>query len=134
MVNAQEAGAVGIVIFNQGNGEGRTDVFLGTLGGPVADIPGVSLGYDVGASLAQQDAESDDVVLRLSLDTVAEIRESSNVFAETPFGDPDQVLMVGAHLDSVPEGPGINDNGFRLRPRSSRSPRRPWTSRPASPT
>jgi aminopeptidase S len=33
-----------------------------------------------------------------------------NVFAETVKGDESQVVMVGAHLDSVPEGPGINDN------------------------
>ena len=26
-------------------------------------------------------------------------------------GDPDNVMMAGAHLDSVAEGPGINDNG-----------------------
>jgi aminopeptidase Y len=35
----------------------------------------------------------------------------NNVLAETPGGDPNNVIMVGAHLDSVQEGPGINDNG-----------------------
>ncbi|MCX2971416.1 MULTISPECIES: M28 family peptidase [Streptomyces] len=34
-----------------------------------------------------------------------------NVIAEWPHGDPDQVVMAGAHLDSVTRGPGINDNG-----------------------
>ncbi|MCF6468848.1 M28 family peptidase [Nonomuraea sp. MG754425] len=34
-----------------------------------------------------------------------------NVIADWPGGDPDDVLMVGAHLDSVTAGPGINDNG-----------------------
>ena len=34
-----------------------------------------------------------------------------NVIAQTRTGDPDHVVMAGAHLDSVPEGPGINDNG-----------------------
>ena len=38
-------------------------------------------------------------------------RKTYNVIAETRGGDPDDVVMVGAHLDSVPEGPGINDNG-----------------------
>ncbi|HEX5596722.1 MAG TPA: M28 family peptidase [Micromonosporaceae bacterium] len=33
-----------------------------------------------------------------------------NVIAEWPAGDPNQVLMLGAHLDSVSAGPGINDN------------------------
>jgi len=34
-----------------------------------------------------------------------------NVIAQTRTGNPKRVVMVGAHLDSVPEGPGINDNG-----------------------
>ncbi|WP_346115463.1 M28 family metallopeptidase, partial [Nonomuraea maheshkhaliensis] len=34
-----------------------------------------------------------------------------NVIADWPGGDPNEVLMVGAHLDSVTAGPGINDNG-----------------------
>lgn len=34
-----------------------------------------------------------------------------NVLAETAGGDPNNVVLLGAHLDSVPEGPGINDNG-----------------------
>ncbi|CAM04447.1 M28 family metallopeptidase [Saccharopolyspora erythraea] len=34
-----------------------------------------------------------------------------NLLAETPGGDANNVVMVGAHLDSVSEGPGINDNG-----------------------
>ncbi|MEV0589280.1 M28 family peptidase [Nonomuraea sp. NPDC050310] len=34
-----------------------------------------------------------------------------NVLADWPGGNPDDILMVGAHLDSVSAGPGINDNG-----------------------
>jgi aminopeptidase S len=34
-----------------------------------------------------------------------------NVVAQTATGDPGRVVVVGAHLDSVPEGPGIVDNG-----------------------
>lgn len=34
-----------------------------------------------------------------------------NLIADWPGGDPNQVLMTGAHLDSVSAGPGINDNG-----------------------
>ncbi|GAB2672653.1 M28 family metallopeptidase [Kribbella swartbergensis] len=36
---------------------------------------------------------------------------SYNVIAEWPHGDPNHVVMAGAHLDSVSSGPGINDNG-----------------------
>jgi Zn-dependent M28 family amino/carboxypeptidase len=34
-----------------------------------------------------------------------------NVIAQTKTGSTTDVVMAGAHLDSVPEGPGINDNG-----------------------
>ncbi|MEU3431045.1 M28 family metallopeptidase [Streptomyces gardneri] len=34
-----------------------------------------------------------------------------NLIADWPGGDPNQVLMAGAHLDSVSSGAGINDNG-----------------------
>lgn len=34
-----------------------------------------------------------------------------NIIAESKSGDPNNVVMAGAHLDSVQRGPGINDNG-----------------------
>ena len=37
--------------------------------------------------------------------------QSQNLIAEWPQGDASQVIMLGAHLDSVSAGPGINDNG-----------------------
>lgn len=39
-----------------------------------------------------------------------ESRTDVNVIAQTRTGDPAHVVMAGAHLDSVPDGPGINDN------------------------
>ena len=48
---------------------------------------------------------------RVRVDRVNETRVTYNVLAETPTGDPNNVVVVGAHLDSVPRGPGINDNG-----------------------
>jgi len=34
-----------------------------------------------------------------------------NLVADWPGGDESKTVMAGAHLDSVPAGPGINDNG-----------------------
>ena len=48
---------------------------------------------------------------RLKVDWRPGTYETSNVIAETPDGDPNSVIVVGAHLDSVGVGPGINDNG-----------------------
>ncbi|MGH3925355.1 MAG: M28 family peptidase, partial [Pseudonocardiaceae bacterium] len=40
-----------------------------------------------------------------------EDRTSRNVIAQTRSGRTDNVVLAGAHLDSVERGPGINDNG-----------------------
>ncbi len=36
---------------------------------------------------------------------------TENLLADTPTGRTDRTVVVGGHLDSVAEGPGINDNG-----------------------
>ena len=44
--------------------------------------------------------------------TVAVVNDpQANVIAELDGANDDNVVMAGAHLDSVPAGPGINDNG-----------------------
>ena len=49
----------------------------------------------------------------MSRSTASSIRTSktNNVIAETPGGRADRTVVIGAHLDSVFEGPGINDDG-----------------------
>jgi Zn-dependent M28 family amino/carboxypeptidase len=49
--------------------------------------------------------------VRLAVDAVSGMRTTRNVLAETAGGGNGAVTIVGAHLDSVPAGPGINDNG-----------------------
>jgi len=62
---------------------------------------------DVGQELAA----TPGLIMRLKTDTFRGIATTSNVLAETPGGDPDNIVMAGAHLDSVNAGPGIQDNG-----------------------
>lgn len=107
--NAQAAGATGVIIFNEGNTPDREPLFGGTLGGRVVDIPVVSASYALGVAL--NDLIDDGLVLRLKTDTFIETRSTVNVLAETAKGRNDRVVVVGAHLDSVAEGPGIEDNG-----------------------
>jgi Zn-dependent M28 family amino/carboxypeptidase len=109
--NAAAAGASAAIIFNQGNGDPAKDkdrfaVFDGTLSKP-ASIPAVAVTYAVGAHLAT----TPGAVVRVEARTVSENRTTQNLIAETPEGRADNVVMAGAHLDSVAEGPGINDNG-----------------------
>jgi Zn-dependent M28 family amino/carboxypeptidase len=49
--------------------------------------------------------------MRVFANTLREIKTTFNVLAETNSGNDDNVVMVGGHLDSVFDGPGINDNG-----------------------
>lgn len=107
--NAEAAGAVGVIIFNEGNAPDRIDLLFGTLGAPEVNIPVVGTTHALGVAL--NDLINDGLVVRLATTTTSEIRDTVNVIAETPTGRDDRVVVVGAHLDSVPEGPGINDNG-----------------------
>jgi Zn-dependent M28 family amino/carboxypeptidase len=109
--NAIAAGAVGVVAMNEGTA-GQTESFSASLGRPAA-IPVVGVGYAYGLTLAERAARTDEAAARLTLDIVTTTRSSKNVVAEMPADGSDRrpVVMVGAHLDSVRDGPGINDNG-----------------------
>ncbi|MEV5509697.1 M28 family peptidase [Streptomyces orinoci] len=57
------------------------------------------------------DAARGPVRLALDLRGRAFTNHTFNVLADTPTGHPGHTVVVGAHLDSATEGPGINDNG-----------------------
>jgi Zn-dependent M28 family amino/carboxypeptidase len=109
--NAFDAGAVGVIIFNEGQ-EGRTETLAGTLGDAFSDpIPVIGTSFEIGNELAALLAAG-EVIIHLATDTLIELDvPTQNLIAETPTGNDDRVVMAGAHLDSVPEGPGIQDNG-----------------------
>ncbi len=106
--NAEAAGAAAVLISNEGQA-GRREVLRGTLGGPGVGVP--VLGTSAGAGEELAAAARDGAMVRLSVESASETATTGNVVAETPGGDADHTVMVGAHLDSVPESPGINDNG-----------------------
>ena len=108
--NAQAAGAAGAIIFNEGTpgADDRTGLIEGTLGAEeFADIPVVGTSFAVGNELAGLSG----AVVTLQTDTLQEVRRTENVFGDTKDGDPSRTIVIGAHLDSVTDGPGINDNG-----------------------
>jgi Zn-dependent M28 family amino/carboxypeptidase len=102
---AEAAGAAAAVVFNAGEPAG--ELLYGALDGPRVAIPVVGASGAVGQELSARAGSS---VVRLSVDSGSP-NTTTNVIAETPGGDPDNTVMLGAHLDSVPQGPGINDNG-----------------------
>jgi len=102
---AADAGAVAAVIYNNEDGE-----LSGTLGDPSSGrIPTGGISKEDGEALAAE-AESGEVTVNVELRELQEERSTPNVIAETRGGDPDNVVMLGAHLDSVSDGPGMNDN------------------------
>lgn len=101
--NAYNAGATGVVIYNNGPG-----TLNGTLGNDFAlDVPVTSVTQVDGLALAA----TPGLVMHLSIQTLRGIVTTYNVLAESRAGDPGNVVMVGGHLDSVDDGAGINDNG-----------------------
>jgi Zn-dependent M28 family amino/carboxypeptidase len=100
---AAEAGAAAVLVYN--NEDGPVN---GTLG-EVDDnyVPAGGITQADGEALAALDGQE----ITLELRALMEERTTYNVIAETQTGRKDNVVMAGAHLDSDPAGPGINDNG-----------------------
>jgi Zn-dependent M28 family amino/carboxypeptidase len=106
--NAQAAGYEAAIIFNEGQ-PGRTELLAGTLGAP-STLPVVGASFADGSALALA-AEAGPTTVRVTTSTESRIATTQNVIADSPRGKLDETVVVGAHLDSVVEGPGINDNG-----------------------
>jgi len=113
-LNAQAAGAGAIVYINEGNPEDpdRVDPQWFDVEGAGLEIPVMA------AQVATVERLADGVAqglvgktVRLRVDWRTGTYPTRNVIAETRGGDPNKVILVGAHLDSVGTGPGINDNG-----------------------
>lgn len=107
--NAAAAGAVAIVIFNEGQ-PGRTDAIAGTLGAP-ATIPALGATYALGVDTVTALRNGQTVTWHITTSTVSENRTTYNVIADSPWGNPDRTVVISAHNDSVAAGPGINDDG-----------------------
>ncbi|OBH90963.1 M28 family metallopeptidase [Mycobacterium sp. E2733] len=79
----------------------------GTLGPETnVKIPVVSVTKSVGVQLRTQPGPA-----TIKLNASVQSFKARNVIAQTKTGSTSNVVMAGAHLDSVPDGPGINDNG-----------------------
>ncbi|MCA0323547.1 MAG: M28 family peptidase [Actinobacteria bacterium] len=103
---AHQVGAAAIIVYNNAAG-----ALNGTLGGvDPATAPATGVTQATGQSLLAKMANG-PVTVKFVLDKSMETRQTFNITAETKTGDPNNVVMMGAHLDGVHDGPGINDNG-----------------------
>lgn len=122
---AAGAGAVAALIANNTAG-----ALSGTLGSPKGvKIPTGGISQTDGTALAARanratarphtnpntsptpNTNTKAVTVSLEIRQLQERRTTRNVIAETRGGDPAHTVMLGAHLDSVTAGPGINDDG-----------------------
>ena len=108
VANAEAAGASAVVIFNEGN-PGRTGAFNGSLAG-TEHVPVLFTTYAVGAQLFGQYVPGAQPVLTIDVKTIDDPNRSDwNVIADSRGGDPNNILVVDAHLDAI-YGAGMLDN------------------------
>ncbi len=113
-LNAQAAGASGVVIFNEGN-PGRTDLLIGSLSDAadnpiVPTIPVAFTTFAGGTNLLNQYRNGTPPVMNISIKAIVDPnRDDWNVIAESKGGDKNHVVVVDAHLDAI-YGAGMLDN------------------------
>jgi hypothetical protein len=119
VLNAQAAGASGVIVFNEGN-PGRTAVLSGSLVDAsgnriVPTIPVAFTSFATGNDLFNQynQAVQGGTALPVTnLDIKAAVNPNAddyNVIADSKGGDPNHVVVVDAHLDAI-YGAGMLDN------------------------
>ena len=119
VINAQAAGASGVIIFNEGN-PGRAGVLSGSLSDAagnriVPTIPVAFTSFGIGNSLRNEylQAVANGTplpVMNLTINGVVDPnRDDYNVIAESKGGNRNHVLVVDAHLDAI-FGAGMLDN------------------------
>ena len=107
---AEAAGAAGVILFNEGDTAGRRNALFRS-GPNDLGIPSVLSSFAVGEELYNAFRNHLNPRVHLGTNGVTVPHFYPQVIAETRAGDPNHVVLAGAHLDSVPSGPGINDDG-----------------------
>jgi Zn-dependent M28 family amino/carboxypeptidase len=108
--NAVTAGAVGVILFNEGDTAGRRNALFRSAP-PGYPLPAVLSSFAVGEELYNAFQAGQNPTVNLATNGVEVEKLYPNVVAETQRGDPNHMVLLGAHLDSVPTGPGVNDDG-----------------------
>jgi Zn-dependent M28 family amino/carboxypeptidase len=107
---AEAAGAIGVILFNEGDSAGRQNALFRSAS-PGFGIPAVHSSFAVGKELYDAYQAGQNPTVNLKVDASVVDRFLPQVVAESRRGDPNRVVISGAHLDSVTAGPGINDDG-----------------------
>jgi Zn-dependent M28 family amino/carboxypeptidase len=109
VIPAAAAGASAVIIYH----DLTTNVTAGSLSAPNPEkhVPAGFINLADGQKIKERIEAGEKVEGYFQQSQTIEERITQNVIAETTGGDPRNVIMLGAHLDSVQAGPGINDDG-----------------------
>lgn len=102
MQAAEAAGAIGVIVYNHSPGNVQAPLRV------PSNVPAVTISQEEGDPLVAA-AQAGTVRVRLKIDANVSAGESRNVIGRSPGSD--CRILVGGHYDSVPAGPGANDNG-----------------------
>lgn len=107
---AKAAGAKAIIFYNNTPGPKYNGATLqaqnvGKL------IPSGLIPLEDGEAWSKRVVAGEKLSVTLIVDSITETRETWNIISETKAGDKNNVVMLGAHLDGVQAGPGVNDDG-----------------------
>ncbi len=118
VINARAAGAKAVFIFNEGQtnriAPGTTTngtTFARSVAQTYPGMMAATLSHAAGKELYDLAQAGTPATVHFKTDNNITQRMDYNVVAETPGGDPTRVLQVGAHIDGVAAGPGVNDDG-----------------------
>jgi hypothetical protein len=108
---AAKYGVAGLLIYNDGATPERNPPISASVDQDTT-FPALFLSYQIGTTLvnATQDLTTNASV-RIRISTTKGPSPVGNICAHTVTGDATQTIVIGSHSDSVPAGPGINDNG-----------------------
>jgi Zn-dependent M28 family amino/carboxypeptidase len=104
--SAVAKGAVALVVLSTPGSQGAPPTLFNPGYFKQLTVPVAVAGPYAASALART-----TVSVHLVLDAENVKITSRNVLAQTKTGSPNDVIMVGAHLDGPRSGPGINDNG-----------------------
>lgn len=106
---AKTHGALAVILYNDVPGE----PIPSTLTSAQYDrmVAASIITQDIGQTWVSRLAAGEELTVTFLVDVTSDVRETYNIISETKVGDPNNIIVLGAHLDSVQAGPGINDDG-----------------------
>ncbi|KAH6606971.1 aminopeptidase y [Trichoderma cornu-damae] len=107
---AKAHGALAVILYNNQPGKpiGSATLSASNIG---LLVPVGVITLEDGSAWKARLVAGETLSATLVVDSVNELRQSWNIISETKQGDPNNVILLGAHLDSVQAGAGVNDDG-----------------------